>query len=56
MSLMSAIELVLSSLVEKFAFKPGPSVTWEMSGISRPTVPETGDLKTKLPLNVAILN
>ena len=48
-------ELVISSLIEKLVFEPGPPVTWEMSGIVRPMCPESGSTKTQLPLRVSLL-
>ena len=48
------IKLVLSSIIEKFVFAPGPKVVWEMSLISRPTYPESGNNVTQLPVMVSL--
>ena len=50
---MSKTELVLSTLIEKLVFEPGPPISWEMTGIARPTVPESGDMATKLLVKVS---
>ena len=48
------VELVLSSLVEKFVFSSGPPIAWEMPIIARPTVAASGDTSTQLPITISL--
>ncbi|KZT02243.1 cytochrome P450 [Laetiporus sulphureus 93-53] len=48
------MKLVLSTIVEAFAFAEGPPITWEMSSIVRPTVTGQRTTNAQLPLKVSL--
>ncbi|KAI5116491.1 hypothetical protein M0805_000625 [Coniferiporia weirii] len=49
------MKMVLSVLLEKFVFEPGPDLDWEFSVISFPIPKDTTDRMPRLPLKVSLV-
>ncbi|KAH8115664.1 cytochrome P450 [Phellopilus nigrolimitatus] len=49
------LKLVLSVLLERFVFAPGPEINWEMSGLHSPILKNSEDRSPQLPLKVTLV-
>ncbi|KAH8115657.1 cytochrome P450 [Phellopilus nigrolimitatus] len=50
------LKLVLSVLLEKFVFAPGPEIEWEMGALHSPVLKNSEDRSQQLPLKVTLAN
>ncbi|KAH8115665.1 cytochrome P450 [Phellopilus nigrolimitatus] len=50
------LKLVLSVLLEKFVFAPGPEIKWEMGALHSPVLKNSMEKSSQLPLKVTLAN
>ncbi|KAL5524315.1 hypothetical protein ACEPAF_9455 [Sanghuangporus sanghuang] len=50
------MKMVLSMLLEKFVFEPGPEIYWQMGALYHPVVKDEGRHKVQAPLKVSLVD